>query len=417
MKLFNVTKLTLIAALILASTTPAIIASKRTSGPSGRLQSLAVNNEMVQIRTADDCLFDVVRDVAMESRTINTMLSNPDTPCIHTQQQESLHFSNISGFTMEIILQCLWYITDDKTNPNQFSNAQDHIQLLIERENLSSDALIEVLFAANFLDIEPVIHAVASMYTILLGAIEKTIEHEYHPTLHLQTTANLPIHEALTVFARNWTSLVAYCKQLTTIKYLCSKITDFELITLVPHCPNLRMLNLEDCNKLTNVCAAAAPFLTGLESLTIQLCSKITDEGFKALARNCPRLESLNFHASKITAKGFMAFAQNCPHLKAIEPGADDFTDTDLEELAQCCPNLESIHFFSCSEITVAGLHVLMESCTQLKFIHPISCLGITDPDLQAICEMYPRLEIKEKELSWSFINFVHDLLFFRLEV
>jgi hypothetical protein len=398
MKLFNVTKLTLIAALILASTTPAIIASKRTSGPSndlGEIQSLAINNDMVQITTADGFLFYVARDVAMESGTISTMLSNPDTPFLQTRQQESLPLSDISGFTMEIILQCLEFITDDKTNPNEFSNAQDHIQLLIERENLSSEALIEVLFAANFLDIEPIIHAVASTYTILLGAIEKTLEHEFHPTLHLQTTENLPIHEALIVLARNWTDLVAYCKQLTVIKYFYSKITDFELLILAQHCPNLTTLNLEDCGCLTNACAAVTLFLPNLKSLTITMSSEITDNGFMAFAQNCPKLEILDFH-SQITAHGFMAFAQNCKNLKSIKPGAQDLTDTDLEVLAQCCPKLESIRFFLCIKITAAGLRALIQSCLQLQSIHLSVCFSISDADIQAIRERYPRLEIEK---------------------
>ena len=57
-----------------------------------------------------------------------------------------------------------------------------------------------------------------------------------------------------------------------------------------------------------------------LQSLNIQCCGNITDEGVSALANGCPQLQSLDIcWCDKITDEGVRALASGCRQLQSLD--------------------------------------------------------------------------------------------------
>ena len=82
---------------------------------------------------------------------------------------------------------------------------------------------------------------------------------------------------------------------------------------------------------------------SGLKSLNLSWCSKITDVGILKIAEGCPQLQSLNL--------------SYCSGL----------TDVGISKMAKGCPQLQSLDLSYCKQVTDVGISKIGEGC-KVKF-------------------------------------------------
>uniref|UniRef100_A0ACD5XZV4 Uncharacterized protein n=1 Tax=Avena sativa TaxID=4498 RepID=A0ACD5XZV4_AVESA len=159
-------------------------------------------------------------------------------------------------------------------------------------------------------------------------------------------------------------NLLGKCKSL---EKLCLEyvhgLNDNDMIALSQSCSNLRSISLwltpifygdgDDCNCTTS----------------------FTDNSLKALALNCPMLETVEltfgacepWYPSEIafTQKGLVAFIKSCPIRVLVLNGANFFDDEGMKALS-FAPFLETLELMDCQAITDVGM----------RFIVDIPCLS-----------------------------------------
>ena len=98
------------------------------------------------------------------------------------------------------------------------------------------------------------------------------------------------------------------------------RVDNARLISIANGCPKLQSLNIDNCSNITDDgIRALANGLPQLQSLNISCCDKITDEGITALANGLPQLQSLNIDGChKITDEGIRALASGLRQLQSL---------------------------------------------------------------------------------------------------
>lgn len=162
---------------------------------------------------------------------------------------------------------------------------------------------------------------------------------------------------------------------VTNVNFKDSEITDSELQFLTKECPNLKVIHLS-------------------------LCHKISDEGLKAIGENCPHLQRLNvFQCNKINGSGFQFLAQGCPGLTSLKiSGSKNIMDDHLETLTKGCAKLEEFCYdtFS-SKITDKGFKALLMNCPDLRVLQMTG--NITSEGFQTLIKKGKKL------VSFSFAD------------
>ncbi|WP_029632189.1 leucine-rich repeat domain-containing protein [Zavarzinella formosa] len=93
----------------------------------------------------------------------------------------------------------------------------------------------------------------------------------------------------------------------------------------------------------------------------------------RALAEQCPQLQSLNLDGAQLTDAGVTVLAQHCPQLEYLHLAHTAVTDEGVSEVAKHCPLLQSLNL-SDTSVTDAGITAVGENCPELRFL----CLSNT---------------------------------------
>jgi hypothetical protein len=111
----------------------------------------------------------------------------------------------------------------------------------------------------------------------------------------------------------------------------------------------------------------------------------LINKGFRALAKNCPKLKSLALCCSlAITESAVLFLLEQCNVLEHIKLQAMQITNETIKWVVKH-PTLISMDISSCSNITDIGMQVLADGC-QLQRIVLSNC-KITDQSLGSIAK------------------------------
>lgn len=90
-----------------------------------------------------------------------------------------------------------------------------------------------------------------------------------------------------------------------------------------------------------------------LQSMSLDGCKRIGDEGLRALSAGCPNLQHINLQMCKqISDEGLRALSMGCPKMEHIEVSdCEQISDDGLRALIAGCPNLQYIKFTSLSGV------------------------------------------------------------------
>ena len=142
------------------------------------------------------------------------------------------------------------------------------------------------------------------------------------------------------------------------------RVTDAGLWDIATGCPNLKWLDVSQCEEVTDVgleqLAACCP---NLNRVRLRFCPRVTDTGIEKLATGCPNLSHLDISHDR-------------------ELGGPIVTDNGLKQLAASCPKLCSLVLWNCEHIggwgrgggvTDAGIAVVFATRPNLGFADIVS--------------------------------------------
>jgi F-box/leucine-rich repeat protein 2/20 len=130
-------------------------------------------------------------------------------------------------------------------------------------------------------------------------------------------------------------SSIGSCRHLLSLDLSYTRVDDVSLCAIACGMQNLKHLALVKCEKITNMRVLTR--FPGLESLVLDQCPFLTDEGLDHLAQNCIRLSHLS-----------LAFT--------------NVTDIGLENLSKC-QMLRSLRVPYCRQVEGEGVVAIANSC------------------------------------------------------
>ena len=184
----------------------------------------------------------------------------------------------------------------------------------------------------------------------------------------------------------------------------CDRITDVCIVALAGSCPQLKRVNLGagGCKVFTNVSIVAlARGCPQLESVILKGCKLITDVSIVALARGCRQLKRVDLaHCTLLTDISITALAGNCAQLESVNLWSCQLiTDVSMTALAGNCRQLQSLNLSNCWLITDVSVTALAKWCPLLKSVNLVRCFLITDISVTALARSCPQLE--SVTLNW----------------
>lgn len=210
-------------------------------------------------------------------------------------------------------------------------------------------------------------------------------------------------------------------------------ITDQTIIELLSACPEIEILNLENCRKISNAMFNGVTNLineersSNLHTLNLNGCSKISDEGIltvlhagarfrkielsgcteisdttvNMIAERSPDLEFADFsNCGRITDGSVSLLARNCPHLEILKvPGCGKLSDMSIGPIIRHCVGLCTLNIQGCYKVTDAALleitenrELLCKDETGLVYFNAADCPRISDEGVSAIIRHSPQL-------------------------
>ncbi|KAF5739051.1 F-box family protein [Tripterygium wilfordii] len=177
------------------------------------------------------------------------------------------------------------------------------------------------------------------------------------------------------------------CKNLEKIHLeMCIGLRDCDIICLAKKSRKLRSISLRVPSDLS---------LPLLMNSTMRL----TDDSLKAMAQNCPLLESVGISfsdgefpsLSSFTLNGILTLIQTCPIRELSLDHVYSFNDVGMEALCSA-QYLETLELVKCQEISDDGLQLVIQF-PRLSTLRLSKCLGVTDDGLKSLVGSY-KLEL-----------------------
>lgn len=110
-------------------------------------------------------------------------------------------------------------------------------------------------------------------------------------------------------------SAIALCTTLRFLDLSFTTVDDLSLISIASGLTNLKQLTIVKCEAVTNMGAVAR--FASLESLVLDHCSFVTDEGLDVLSRKCSRLTHLSLAFTRVTDAG-LEYLSKCQMLRFL---------------------------------------------------------------------------------------------------
>ncbi|CAF1889646.1 unnamed protein product [Brassica napus] len=121
---------------------------------------------------------------------------------------------------------------------------------------------------------------------------------------------------------------------------------------------------------------------SSLRSLTLALCSQITNNGLTEALMKLPLLEELDVSFSTLSGDSLRVVGQSCPNLKTFKLNClgDIRTanegDDDALAIAETMPGLHNLQLFG-NKLTDAGLNAIIDHCLNLEHLDLRQCFNV----------------------------------------
>uniref|UniRef100_A0A7N0V0C4 F-box/LRR-repeat protein 15-like leucin rich repeat domain-containing protein n=2 Tax=Kalanchoe fedtschenkoi TaxID=63787 RepID=A0A7N0V0C4_KALFE len=121
--------------------------------------------------------------------------------------------------------------------------------------------------------------------------------------------------------------------------------------------------------------------LWNLESLNLNGCQKIGDQGIEVISSACPNLKVFSIYWNvRVTDKGIIHLVQNSRHIIDLNlSGCKGISDESMRWISEKYAHLESLNLTRCVKLTDAGLQQILVKCYTLRTLNLYALSSLTD--------------------------------------
>ncbi|WVF71311.1 hypothetical protein IAT40_006114 [Kwoniella sp. CBS 6097] len=319
---------------------------------------------------------------------------------VHTLGDLCIQLGDIGGINMDKVCKiiCKGRRLTTETAPLFYAADRDSLEMY-DCTNLNSEAFISMgKLCPNLVSLR--LHLCGQLSTEALSAWAKS----------LKRVKRLELYAPFLVRKPGWISfLKAAGKRLEGILVTQSPRIDLEVIqVLVKSCPNLTELRLAEVGQLDVDCVAALHPLKKLKSLDLSFPgSTLSDESIiDLLAATGNTIEVLNLSDNpELTDAILPAIAKHCPRLQSLSlRGLVELTDGGVAAFfgsmqAQGRPGLTHIDFEKGHDLQDKALRALINHSG--KTIEKLSLLGWRSVSKEKLNDLAGCGQLKEVDLGW----------------
>jgi hypothetical protein len=200
------------------------------------------------------------------------------------------------------------------------------------------------------------------------------------------------------VTAATMEAVARHCEQLSS---LALSHLDADTVPCFGPCAGfftrLRKLCLQLGTQVEGSDDAVIAFAEGCPTLTsVAVCgsAQVSDRSCRVLARTCPSLRELNVERTGVTAAGLAAVARGCPRLETLVAASTAaVSDALFSALADSRPPLGRLLLGRTSgTVSAESLEAVVQRCERLQvFVMPARCIvGLTDTTLDRLGQCRP---------------------------
>nr|XP_015219501.1 PREDICTED: uncharacterized protein LOC107079475 [Lepisosteus oculatus] len=213
----------------------------------------------------------------------------------------------------------------------------------------------------------------------------------------------------------------------------CHALSAKSMSSLADQCPNLRVLNIGQMPKITDVCLThMIPCFKHLTSINVTGINVVRDRTVHCIVKHCSKLESLTLSSCpcitdvslvevstylptiryfdvsgcrKVTDTGVQAITLTCRHLQYLDLSSTRTGKRGVCLLANYCyRSLECVKLSFCKDVSEDAVKKLCKNCKRLKLLHLFGCHGIHN--VKGIREVNQRIEVHyDLSINTSFLK------------
>jgi len=235
----------------------------------------------------------------------------------------------------------------------------------------------------------------------------------------------------------------SHCSGLAQLEQLvasnCPLLSDVTLSRLAVGCPELRVLDISECQAVTdeglrqlvdnakhlrelllhgnqnvsghlfsvtaeshNDCSLFV--CCGLRSIGMKGCSLLDDEKLGWLAQSCALLESLDVSdCPHVSSRGVAQVIRKCPRLVSLAViGDNTIGDSVGCAIAVRLPNMMSLDFAGTSGLTAVSLAQVIQKCRNLRHLNFAGIPGLTDSVFTGEAEIDRNMEVLRQDPRYA---------------
>ncbi|KAE8674292.1 F-box protein [Hibiscus syriacus] len=154
----------------------------------------------------------------------------------------------------------------------------------------------------------------------------------------------------------------------------------------LPRYQHVKQISLEfaqdiDDGHLEVIKSKCSESLQDLESLNLNGCQKISDEGIEYITSCCPKLKVFSIYWNvRVTDIGVKHLVKNCKYIVDLNfSGCKQLSDKSLQLVADNYQELESLNLTRCVKMTDSGLQQVLTKCFFLQSLNLYALSSFTD--------------------------------------
>ncbi|KAI3980467.1 hypothetical protein MKX01_038639 [Papaver californicum] len=171
-----------------------------------------------------------------------------------------------------------------------------------------------------------------------------------------------------------------YCLTLAKVS---SHSYSFRLTKLLTRFQQLNFLSLSHCTGMPDSALSQLRiFGSNIQTLYLECCLAITDNGFSLMASGCAHLTSISLYRCNISDIGLEDLAKSCSSLQKLNlSNCGSISDRGIRHLSQACQQLSAITISYCAKISGVGFHGFSQNLASVEAV----CCKLEPEGIQAI--------------------------------
>ena len=194
--------------------------------------------------------------------------------------------------------------------------------------------------------------------------------------------------------------LSQYCYKISEIYLSNCKISDISLRLLSQNCFQISVLDLKSCDLITSDgLISISNHCSQIKKIILSKCSNINDLGIISISQNCPLIHTILLANCNLTDDSIVTLAENCSRISNINISKiNQLTDLSIIALSKNCIGISKINLSNLDNITDNGIIQLAKGCNLITSINISDCTKISDRGVEEIslnCSLLYKIDMR----------------------